>query len=42
MERLKIGPEEAFDILRRSSNHLNQKLQAVARDLAETGEFEYP
>lgn len=40
MERLKIGPEEAFDALRRSSNRLNEKLQAVAHSLAETGEFD--
>jgi hypothetical protein len=30
MERLNISPEEAFDILRRSSNRLNEKLHAVA------------
>jgi hypothetical protein len=40
MERLKIGPEDAFDILRRSSNRLNQKLHAVALALTETGEFD--
>jgi AmiR/NasT family two-component response regulator len=40
MERLKIGPEEAFDALRRSSNRLNEKLQAVALSLAESGEFD--
>ena len=39
MERLKITPEEAFDLLRRSSQHLNLKLRDVARGLAETGEF---
>jgi hypothetical protein len=39
MERLKITPEDAFDLLRRSSQHLNLKLRDVARDLAETGEF---
>jgi hypothetical protein len=38
-ERLKINPEDAFDLLRRSSQHLNVKLQEVARELAETGEF---
>ena len=40
MERLKIGPEDAFDILRRSSNRLNKKLHAVALSVAETGEFD--
>jgi hypothetical protein len=40
MERLKIGPEEAFDVLRGSSSRLNEKLQAVALSLAETGEFD--
>jgi hypothetical protein len=39
MERLKITPEDAFDLLRRSSQHLNIKLREVARGLAETGEF---
>ena len=39
MERLKITPEDAFDLLRRSSQHLNVKLRDVARGLAETGEF---
>jgi hypothetical protein len=39
MERLKITPEDAFDLLRRSSQHLNMKLQDVARGLAETREF---
>ena len=40
MERLKITPEDAFDALRRSSNRLNEKLHAVAANLAETGEFD--
>jgi len=39
MERLQITPEDAFDLLRRSSQHLNIKLREVARDLADTGEF---
>jgi hypothetical protein len=39
MERLKITPEDAFDLLRRSSQQLNVKLRDVARGLAETGEF---
>ena len=37
MERLKIGPEDAFDVLRRSSS---RKLHAVALSLTETGEFD--
>ena len=40
MERLDITPEDAFDILRRSSNLLNEKLHAVALTLTETGEFD--
>jgi hypothetical protein len=40
MERLKVTPEEAFDVLRRSSNRLNRKLHTVALSLAETGEFD--
>ena len=39
MERLKVTPEDAFDLLRRSSQHLNIKLRDVARDLTETGEI---
>ena len=39
MERLEVTPEDAFDLLRRSSQHLNMKLRDVARALAETGEF---
>ena len=39
MERLEITPEDAFDLLRRSSQRLNVKLRDVARGLAETGEF---
>ena len=39
MERLEITPEDAFDMLRRSSQRLNVKLRDVARGLAETGEF---
>jgi hypothetical protein len=39
MERLKITPEDAFDLLRRSSQNLNVKLRDVARDLAQTGDF---
>jgi len=39
MERLKCTPEDAFDLLRRSSQSLNMKLRDVARDIAETGEI---
>ncbi|TQM57883.1 ANTAR domain-containing protein [Humibacillus xanthopallidus] len=40
MERLKLTPEEAFDALRHSSQHLNEKLRLVAERLAQTGEFD--
>jgi hypothetical protein len=39
MERLKCTPEDAFDLLRRSSQRLNVKLRDVARGLAESGEI---
>ncbi len=39
MERLKATPEQAFDILSRSSQRLNLKLREVARRLTETGEL---
>lgn len=39
MERLRVTPEEAFDLLRRSSQRLNVKLREVAQTLTETGEF---
>lgn len=39
MERLKITPDDAFDVLRRSSQSLNLKLREVARALTETGEL---
>ena len=35
MERLHLTPEEAFDVLRRSSNRLNEKLHTLARRLVE-------
>jgi AmiR/NasT family two-component response regulator len=40
MERLKVTPEDAFDLLRRASQQLNIKLREVARGLAETGGLE--
>jgi hypothetical protein len=39
MERLKITPEDAYDLLRRASQHLNMKLRELARDLTETGQL---
>ena len=38
MERERIASGEAFDILRRASQHLNRKLRDVAQDLVDTGE----
>jgi hypothetical protein len=40
MERLNLPAEEAFDALRRSSQHLNEKLRDVARRIADTGQFD--
>lgn len=39
MERLRITPEDAFDVLRRSSQQLNVKLRDIAQRLTETGEI---
>ena len=39
MERLKVTPEDAFDILRRASQHLNVKLRDIAHTLTQTGEI---
>ncbi len=39
MERLKTTPEDAFELLRRSSQLLNIKLREVARTLSETGQL---
>jgi hypothetical protein len=38
MERERISSDQAFDILRRASQHLNIKLRDVAEALVETGE----
>jgi len=38
MERDRISSEQAFDILRRASQHLNRKLREVAQGLVDTGE----
>jgi ANTAR domain/GAF domain len=37
MERERITSEQAFDVLRRASNHLHMKLLVVAQNLIETG-----
>jgi hypothetical protein len=39
MERLKVSPDDAFDMLRRASQGLNVKLREVAQRLTETGEL---
>jgi len=38
MERERITAEQAFDVLRRASQHLNVKLREVAQALVDTGE----
>lgn len=38
MERERISAEQAFDILRRASQHLNTKIRDVAQALVDTGE----
>jgi GAF domain-containing protein len=38
MERERITAEQAFDVLRRASQHLNVKLREVAQNLIDTGE----
>lgn len=38
IERERVTADQAFDILRRASQHLNQKLRDVAQDLVDTGE----
>lgn len=38
MERERVTADQAFDILRRASQHLNVKLREVAQSLVETGE----
>jgi hypothetical protein len=38
MERERITPDQAFDVLRRASQHLNIKLREVAQALVDTGE----
>ncbi len=38
MERERITADQAFDVLRRASQHLNTKLREVAQTLVETGQ----
>jgi AmiR/NasT family two-component response regulator len=38
MERERCSAEQAFDILRRASQHLNIRLREVAQNLVDTGE----
>jgi hypothetical protein len=38
IERERITANQAFDVLRRASQHLNRKLRDVAQDLVDTGE----
>jgi hypothetical protein len=38
IERERITAQQAFDILRRASQHLNVKLREVAQNLVDTGE----
>jgi AmiR/NasT family two-component response regulator len=38
MERNRITDRQAFDILRRASQHFNVKLREVAQNLIDTGE----
>ena len=40
MERLKLTPDGAFDVLRLASSRLNEKLHSVALNLAETGDLD--
>ena len=39
MERLKLTPDKAFEILKNSSQRLNLKLREVAHNVTETGEI---
>lgn len=39
IERERVSADQAFDILRRASQHLNVKLRDVAQDLVDTGEI---
>ena|SRR5690348_923270 len=39
MSRGRLSQDEAFDLLRRASQHLHRKLRDVAADVVETGEL---
>ncbi len=39
IERERITADQAFDVLRRASQHLNIKLREVAKYVVETGEL---
>lgn len=39
MERERITADQAFDVLRRASQHLNEKLRDVAQDIIDTGDI---
>jgi hypothetical protein len=39
MERERITAEQAFDVLRRASQHLNEKLRDIAQQVVDTGEL---
>jgi GAF domain-containing protein len=39
MERYKLSADEAFDMLRKASQHLNVKLRTIAEDVSDTGVF---
>lgn len=39
MERERITADQAFDVLRRASQHLNEKLRDVAQDIVDTGDI---
>jgi hypothetical protein len=40
MERLRITPEDAVDVLRRASQRLNVKLREIPTTRSETGELQ--
>jgi ANTAR domain len=39
MERECITADQAFDVMRRASQHLNEKLRDVAQDIVDTGDI---
>lgn len=40
IERYKVTPDQAFDLLRRRSQHANRKVVSLAEELVSTGEWE--